>query len=69
MVRWRPGSRIHDQRLPRLVHNMLKAGYLEDWNWGATLSGAPQGEVASPVLSNIHLHMLDEFVETVLIPE
>lgn len=64
-----PGSRIHDQRLPRLVHNMLKAGYLEDWNWGATLSGAPQGEVASPVLSNIHLHMLDEFVETVLIPE
>jgi group II intron reverse transcriptase/maturase len=63
------GEKIHDQRFLRLVRNMLKAGYLEDWKWGATLSGAPQGGVASPVLSNIYLHKLDEFVETVLIPE
>ena len=48
---------------------MLTAGYLEDWKWGATLSGAPQGGVASPVLSNIYLHKLDMFVETGLIPE
>ena len=48
---------------------MLQAGYLEDWVWNATLSGAPQGGVASPVLSNIYLHQLDNFVETVLIPE
>jgi hypothetical protein len=27
---------------------MLKAGYLEDWRWNATLSGAPQGGVATP---------------------
>ncbi|MFG2961589.1 reverse transcriptase domain-containing protein [Streptomyces sp. NPDC048291] len=63
------GERIHDQRFLRLVRNMLTAGYLEDWRWGATLSGAPQGGVASPILSNIYLHKLDEFVETVLIPE
>ncbi|MEU6198347.1 reverse transcriptase domain-containing protein [Streptomyces sp. NPDC047061] len=63
------GERIHDQRFLRLLRNMLTAGYLEDWRWGATLSGAPQGGVASPVLSNIYLHKLDEFVETVLIPE
>ncbi|MET7736606.1 reverse transcriptase domain-containing protein [Streptomyces sp. NPDC005402] len=63
------GEKIHDQRFLRLVCNMLKAGYLEDWRWGATLSGAPQGGVASPILSNIYLHKLDEFVETVLIPE
>ncbi|MGC0373036.1 reverse transcriptase domain-containing protein [Streptomyces sp. SAI-229] len=63
------GEKIHDQRFLRLVRNMLKAGYLEDWKWGATPSGAPQGGVASPVLSNIYLHKLDEFVETVLIPE
>ncbi len=31
--------------------------------------GAPQGGCASPVLSNIYLHRLDSFVETVLIPE
>jgi group II intron reverse transcriptase/maturase len=62
-------ERICDNRFLRLVRNMLTAGYLEDWKWGATLSGAPQGGVASPILSSIYLHKLDEFVETVLIPE
>ena len=62
-------EKIHDNRFLRLLHNMLQAGYLEDWVWNATLSGAPQGGCASPVLSNIYLHRLDEFVETVLIPE
>jgi hypothetical protein len=48
---------------------MLKAGYLEDWEWNATLSGVPQGGGVSPVLSNIYLDRLDKFAETVLIPE
>jgi group II intron reverse transcriptase/maturase len=60
---------IHDNRLLRLIKQMLKAGYLEDWVWNATLSGAPQGGVVSPILSNIYLDRLDRFVETVLIPE
>src|SRR5262249_53357608 len=60
---------IHDNRFLRLIKQMLQAGYLEDWEWNATLSGAPQGGVASPVLSNIYLDRLDSFVETVLIPE
>jgi len=63
------GERIHDNRFLRLVRSMCQAGYLEDWTWGATLSGVPQGGVASPVLSNIYLHKLDVFVETVLIRE
>ncbi len=62
-------ERIHDNRFLRLVRTMLEAGYLEDWTWGATLSGAPQGGVVSPLLSNIYLHKLDEFVETMLIPD
>jgi group II intron reverse transcriptase/maturase len=62
------GEKIHDNRFLRLLRNMLQAGYLEDWEWNATLSGAPQGEVASPILSNIYLDRLDTFVETVLIP-
>jgi group II intron reverse transcriptase/maturase len=62
-------EKIHDNRFLRLLRNMLQAGYLEDWTWNATLSGAPQGGCASPVLSNIYLHRLDTFVETVLIPE
>ncbi|HEY9469279.1 MAG TPA: reverse transcriptase domain-containing protein [Propionibacteriaceae bacterium] len=62
-------EKIHDNRFLRLMRNMLKAGYLQDWVWNATLSGVPQGGVVSPVMSNIYLHRLDEFVETVLIPE
>jgi group II intron reverse transcriptase/maturase len=62
-------EKIHDNRFLRLVRNMLEAGYLEDWVWNATLSGAPQGGVLSPLLSNIYLHRLDAFVEQVLVPE
>ncbi len=62
-------EKIHDGRFLRLLRNMLQAGYLEDWVWNATLSGAPQGGVISPTLSNIYLHKLDNFVEKVLIPE
>ena len=62
-------EKIHDNRFLRLIHNMLKAGYLEDWRYHQTLSGCPQGGVVSPVLSNIYLHKLDEYVETVLIPQ
>ena len=48
---------------------MLKAGYLEDWEYHDTLSGVPQGGMVSPILSNIYLHKLDEFVEQELIPQ
>jgi group II intron reverse transcriptase/maturase len=65
----RLAEKIHDNRFLRLIRNMLQAGYLEDWIYNATLSGAPQGGVASPILSNIYLHRLDTFVETVLIPQ
>jgi len=62
-------EKIHDNRFLRLLRNMLQAGYLEDWRWHATPSGAPQGGMVSPILSSIYLHKLDTFVETVLIPE
>ncbi|MFI5774806.1 reverse transcriptase domain-containing protein [Streptomyces sp. NPDC051658] len=63
------GEKIRDNRFLRLMRNMLKAGYMEDWNWNATHSGSPQGGVVSPILSNIYLHKMDEYVEKVLIPE
>jgi group II intron reverse transcriptase/maturase len=63
------GEKIHDGRFLQLIDRMLKAGYLEDWRWNATLSGAPQGGIASPVLSNIYLNRFDRFVEQRLIPE
>jgi group II intron reverse transcriptase/maturase len=61
-------EKIHDNRFLRLIINMLKAGYLEDWKYHETLSGCPQGGVVSPILSNIYLDKLDKFVEQVLIP-
>src|SRR5216684_4132670 len=62
-------EKIKDQRFLRLIRNMLKAGYLEDWEYHDTFSGCPQGGVISPVLSNIYLHKLDEYVERELIPQ
>src|SRR5205814_8147737 len=61
-------EKLHDNRFMRLVENLLKAGYLEDWRFNATLSGTPQGGVASPILANIYLDRLDTFVETTLFP-
>jgi len=62
-------EKIDDQRFLRLVRNMLKAGYLEDWIRHDTLSGVPQGGVVSPILSCIYLDKLDKFVEQELIPQ
>jgi len=60
---------IHDQRFLRLVRHLLESGYLEEWTFNTTLSGCPQGGVISPILSNIYLDKLDQYVEHVLIPK
>ena len=36
-------EKIQDQRFLRLIRNMLRAGYLQDWEYHDTLSGCPQG--------------------------
>jgi group II intron reverse transcriptase/maturase len=59
---------IHDGRFLRLMRELLQAGYLEEWKYHTTLSGAPQGGIVSPTLSNIYLSKLDTYVENVLIP-
>jgi len=62
-------EKIQDQRFLRLIRNMLRAGYLQDWEYHDTLSGCPQGGVVSPILSNIYLDKFDTFVEQELIPQ
>jgi RNA-directed DNA polymerase len=56
-------QRIDDERFLRLIRDMLKAGFLEQWKFNETHSGAPQGGIVSPLLANIYLHELDVFVE------
>ena len=61
-------EKIRDGRFLRLIGGLLQAGYLEDWRYHATLSGCPQGGIASPVLSNIYLDRLDRFIEQDILP-
>lgn len=60
---------IEDGRLLNLIRMCLEAGYVEDWQYNHTYSGTPQGGIVSPLLSNIYLHRLDEFIEKELIPQ
>ena len=62
------GEKLQDGRFLRLIASLLKAGYVEEWRYGKTLSGIPQGGVVSPILANIYLDRLDRFVEQVLVP-
>ena len=55
-------TKIKDARIIQLIWKMLKAGYLEDWQYHSTYSGTPQGGIISPLFSNIYLHELDKFV-------
>lgn len=61
--------KIHDNRFLKLVKAMLRAGYIDDWQYHQTQSGAPQGGIVSPVISNVVLHELDSYVEDMLIPQ
>jgi retron-type reverse transcriptase len=61
-------EKIHDGRFLRLIRELLQAGYLENWKYHATFSGAPQGGIVSPILSNIYLTKLDRYIEETLIP-
>ena len=55
--------RIHDTKFINLIWKFLRAGYVEDWVFHRTYSGAPQGGIISPLLSNIYLNELDKYVE------
>lgn len=52
--------RIVDKRFLHLIGQFLRAGYVEDWHYHKTYSGAPQGGNLSPLLSNLYLNELDQ---------
>lgn len=56
-------EKIKDNRFLRLIQNLLKTGYMEQWKYNRTYSGTPQGGVLSPLLANIYLDKLDHYAE------
>lgn len=61
------GKSFHDGRFLRLIDNILKSGYIEDWKYNKTLSGTPQGGIISPILANIYLNEFDNWIETIML--
>jgi retron-type reverse transcriptase len=57
------GHKLHDNRFLRLIAELLKAGYLQKWTSHPTVSGSRQGGVVSPILNNIYVDPLDEYLE------
>jgi RNA-directed DNA polymerase len=56
-------KRVGDNRVLALVKAFLKAGILgEDRALRATNAGTPQGSILSPLLSNVALSVLDEYI-------
>jgi group II intron reverse transcriptase/maturase len=60
---------IDDERFITLIGSMREAGYLEEWAHTQTTRAIPQGSVLGPLLVNVYMHKLDEFVEDTLIPQ
>lgn len=53
---------IKDERIIKMVKQMLKAGVMEDGAWHITDEGTPQGGIISPLLASIYLNELDQFI-------
>ena len=56
-------EKISDGRILRLVRTILAAGVVEGGCWEPSLTGVPQGAVASPIWSNIYLTPFDRAME------
>nr|AYE93406.1 hypothetical protein C0993_000042 [Termitomyces sp.] len=57
-------QRILDQRFLQLIRKALNAGYLQGKSPIYDIVGTPQGSIISPILANIYLHQLDQYVES-----
>lgn len=53
---------IRDKRLLALIWQMLRAGVMDNLQYHDTKTGSAQGSIASPVLANVYMHKLDEWL-------
>ena len=59
--------KIKDERFIRYVSRMLKAGIFKEGRFEVSENGSPQGNIVSPILSNIYAHyVLDLWLEVVV---
>src|SRR6266566_1404745 len=57
-------KKIQDERFLNLIRKLLKAGYMDlHGSKKESLIGSPQGGIISPILANVYLHELDEYIE------
>ena len=56
-------KRVDDRNIQELLWRFLRAGVLERDIYKETLTGTPQGGIMSPLLANIYLHELDQYME------
>jgi group II intron reverse transcriptase/maturase len=56
-------KKIQDEKFIRLIWKLLRAGYMEFRTFANSLVGTPQGGIVSPILANVYLHELDNWVE------
>ena len=54
--------RILDEQVSALIWKMLTAGFIEDLQYFDTSEGTPQGGIVSPLLANVYMHSLDEWM-------
>ena len=55
--------RIHDRRFILVLWRLLRAGHVDAGIFHVSSAGVPQGGVISPLLSNIMLNELDQYME------
>jgi group II intron reverse transcriptase/maturase len=56
-------DRITDQKMRDLIWDFLKAGIMEDGIFRHSELGTPQGGIVSPVLANVYLNELDQWIK------